>query len=86
MSANYYNSVKQKRWSLKNIEDRKVNKLVQDLQISDFLARIICARDIDISNVESFLNPSLKNNLPSRFEIKDMSFAVDRISKAFLKK
>ena len=86
MSINYYNSVKQKRWSLKNIEERKVNKLVQDLQISDFLARIICARDIDISNVEGFLNPSLKNNLPSPFEIKDMSLAVDRISKAFLMK
>ena len=65
--------MKQKRWSLKNIEDRTVNKLVQDLQISDFLARIICTRDIDISNVESFLNPSLKNNLPSPFEIKDLS-------------
>ncbi len=78
--------MKQKRWSLKNIEERKVNKLVQDLQISDFLARIICARDIDISNVEGFLNPSLKSNLPSPFEIKDMSLAVDRISKAFLMK
>jgi len=84
LSNNYYNSVKQKRWCLKNIEERKVNKLVQDLQISDFLARIICTRDIKIDNVDDFLRPSLKNNLPSPFSIKDMSIAVDRISKAFI--
>ena len=86
MSNNYYNSVKQKSWSLKHIEDRKVNKIVQDFQISDFLARIICARDIEIDSVEDFIEPSLKKHLPSPLLIKDMALAVDRISKAFIDK
>ncbi len=54
MSNCYYNSVKDKTWSIKNIEERKVNKLVQDLQISDFLARIICSRGIDVDKVKGF--------------------------------
>jgi len=83
---NYYNSVKQKTWSLKHIEERKVNKIVQDLQISDFLARIICTRDIAIDEVEDFIEPSLKKNLPSPLLIKDMAIAVERISKAFINK
>ena len=84
MLNNYYNSVKQKTWSLKHIEERKVNKIVQDLQISDFLARIICTRDIAIDEVEDFIEPSLKKNLPSPLLIKDMAIAVERISKAFI--
>ena len=86
MLNNYYNSVKQKTWSLKHIEERKVNKIVQDLQISDFLARIICTRDIAIDEVEDFIEPSLKKNLPSPLLIKDMAIAVERISKAFINK
>ena len=86
MSDSHFNSVKKKLWSLKNIEERKVNKLVQDLQISDFLARIICTRGIDIEEADSFLRPSLRENLPSPLSIKDMSIAVDRISNAFVSK
>lgn len=86
MNGNYYNSVKKKIWSLKDIEERKVNKLVQDLQISDFLARIICSRGIDIDKAEIYLYPSLRETLPSPLSIKDMAKAVDRISKAFISK
>ena len=86
MNNTYFHSVKKKKWSLKSIEERKVNKLTQDLQISDFLAQVICSRNIEISNVEDFLRPSLKKNLPSPLSIKDMSLAVDRISNAFVNK
>ena len=86
MSNYYYNSVKEKTWSIKNIEERKVTKLVQDLQISDFLARIICSRGIDIDKAKGFLRPSLRENLPSPFSITDMSIAVDRIYEAFKSK
>jgi len=86
LSNYYYNSVKEKTWSIKNIEERKVTKLVQDLQISDFLARIICSRGIDIDKAKGFLRPSLRENLPSPFSITDMSIAVDRIYEAFKSK
>jgi single-stranded-DNA-specific exonuclease len=83
---NYLNSVNNKKWSLKNIEERKVDKLVQDLQISDLLARIICSRNIEIDNAKDFLNPSLKKNLPSPYLLKDMPLAVERITSAFKNK
>ena len=86
MNSNYYFSVNKKKWSVKSIEERKVNKLIQDLNISDFLARLICSRDITIDQAEDFINPSLRNQLPSPMLLKDMDLAVNRISKAFINK
>ena len=81
MSNNYLYSVNNKKWSIKTIEERKVNKLIQDLAISDFLARIICSRNIEISQAEDFIYPSLKKQLPSPLLLKDMNIAVERISR-----
>ncbi len=84
MNSNYYFSVNNKKWLIKAIEERKVNKLIQDLQISDFLARLICSRNINIDKAENFINPSLRNQLPSPLLLKDMDLAIDRISQAFI--
>jgi len=65
LNNNYYFSVNKKKWSIKAIEERKVNKLIQDLQISDFLARLICSRNISLDKAEDFINPSLRKQLPS---------------------
>jgi len=86
LNSNYYFSVNKKKWSVKSIEERKVNKLIQDLNISDFLARLICSRDITTDKAEDFINPSLRNQLPSPMLLKDMGLAVNRISKAFINK
>lgn len=86
MNSNYYFSVNKKKWSIKPIEERKVNKLIQDLNISDLLARLICSRGITTDKAEDFINPSLRNQLPSPMLLKDMDLAVDRISKAFINK
>jgi single-stranded-DNA-specific exonuclease len=85
LNNNYYFSVNKKKWSIKAIEERKVNKLIQDFQINDFLARLICSRNINIDKAEDFINPSLRKQLPSPFLLKDMDLAVNRISQAFIK-
>ena len=41
---NHFNSVSDRKWSLIGIEERLIDKLVQDLEISDFLARIVSSR------------------------------------------
>jgi single-stranded-DNA-specific exonuclease len=79
LSNNYFYSVNNKKWSIKTIEERKVNKLIQDLAISDFLARIICSRNIEISQAENFIYPSLKKQLPSPLLLKDMNIAVIKV-------
>jgi len=78
-------SVTGKKWALRDIEERKVDKLVQDLEISDFLARIACSRQekLDSHLVERWLDPKLKSELPSPMLLKDMSKAVQRITDAF---
>ena len=83
MSSNYFSSVNNRKWSLRVIEERKVNKLIQDLEISDFLARFVSSRNIDIDKVEDFINPSIRKQLPSPLLLKDMTLAINRISKAF---
>ena len=85
MNNNYYFSINKKKWAIKAVEERKVNKLIQDLQISDFLARLICSRNIDLDKAEGYINPTLRKELPSPLLLKDMKLAVDRISHAFIK-
>ena len=85
MPDNFY-SVTGKEWALKAIQERKIDKLVQELDISDFLARIVCSRNLDLVDsdiAEKWLEPRLKSELPSPFILKDMSRAVKRIIDAF---
>ena len=61
-NENIFYSVNNKKWLIKDIDNLKVSKLVQDLDINDALARFICSRGIEIKNAEAFLNPSKKTN------------------------
>ncbi len=86
MEENKFHSVSGKYWSIKEVDNLKAQQLVQKLNINDILARFICSRGIDIDNVDIFLKPSLKKQLPSPFVIKDMSKGADRIAKAIINK
>ena len=79
-----FNSVNNKQWLIKDIDNLKVSKLIQDLDINDLLARFICSRGIKLENAEVFLNPSLKKQIPSPFSMSDMNEGVNRISKAVI--
>tara|TARA_B100000686_G_C16805932_1_gene990403 strand:+ start:4353 stop:6101 length:1749 start_codon:yes stop_codon:yes gene_type:complete len=80
----FFNSVNNKQWLIKDVDNLKVSKLVQDLDINDLLARLICSRGIESENAKVFLNPSLKKQIPSPFSILDMNKATNRISKAII--
>ena len=86
LEENSFDSVNKKLWSIKDIDNLKVTKLIQEFDIDDLLARFICSRNIDFNNVSDFLNPSLKKQIPSPFIISDMSKGADRIVKAILNK
>jgi len=86
VEENKFHSVSGKYWSIKEIDNLKAQQLVQKLNINDILARFICSRGIDSDNVDIFLKPSLKKQLPSPFVIKDMSKGADRIAKAIINK
>ena len=76
---NHFNSVSDRKWSLIGIEERLIDKLVQDLEISDFLARIVSSRSNSPFNsviAKKWLDPKLKFDLPSPFILKDIDKAA----------
>ena len=54
--------------------------------ISSLLAKLIHIRGIPDFEVDDFLKPDLKKNLPDPFELKDMKKSVERVTEALLKK
>ncbi|MGE0753755.1 MAG: single-stranded-DNA-specific exonuclease RecJ [Alphaproteobacteria bacterium] len=73
-------------WLLRAADERKAALLVQRYGLPEIVARILAARGIAEDDVEDFLNPSLKSQLPDPFHLKDMDKAADRIVRAIQNK
>jgi len=80
------NSVLGKNWISKKYNEKIVNTLKDNLSLSEILSRLIAIRNININEVNLYLNPKLKNSLPDPFILKDMDKSVDRVSKAIINK
>ena len=71
-----------KKWECYNIDDNKVEELVEQKHISNLLASILVNRGItEEKELEVFLNPTRKD-FYDPFLLPDMEIAVDRIIKA----
>ncbi len=71
-----------KKWECYNIDDNKVEELVEQKHISNLLASILVNREItEEKELEVFLNPTRKD-FYDPFLLPDMEIAVDRIIKA----
>ena len=70
-------SILEKNWQEKSFDERLVLTMVQRLNISEILAKLLAIRNISLDEVENFLNPKIKNILPNPFELSDMKIAVD---------
>ncbi len=73
-------------WIFKQADDRLTTTLMQQHDLPEVLARILAARGASSDDVESFLNPSLKQLLPDPYHLKDMEVAASRITKAITDK
>ncbi|MCS7174419.1 single-stranded-DNA-specific exonuclease RecJ [Pseudothermotoga sp.] len=70
------------RWTVKQVDQNELNKLVESLNISGFLARLLINRGIkEPEEALKFLNPS-KEDLHDPFLLKDMTTAVDILVRA----
>lgn len=75
-----------KRWTLLQADESKVNSLVQDLKIHPSLCKILVQRGIDsYEKAKDFFRPQL-SHLHDPWLMKDMQKATDRILSAFQKK
>ncbi|MEN3008284.1 single-stranded-DNA-specific exonuclease RecJ [Pseudothermotoga sp.] len=70
------------RWTVKQVDQNELNKFVESLNISGFLARLLINRGIkEPEKALKFLNPS-KEDLHDPFLLKDMTTAVDILMRA----
>ena len=75
----------QKVWNVKKYDSEYVEKIKKDFNISDILARLIIARDIEYDKINNFLHGTLKD-IKDPFLMKDMEKLVNRVKEALEKK
>jgi len=72
-----------KRWVSKQFDEATVARHVEQLRISPLVARILVLRGYtDAASARRYLSSSLREDLPSPFEMIDMEPAVQRLIKA----
>lgn len=73
-------SVRRMRWVLDSTSDKMVNYFIQKYEFPEILARILVARGLDEQTIDSFLSPTLKDNLPDPYILKDAQKVAARIA------
>lgn len=78
-------SVRGRRWRPRLADDRPALAIAQRHGLPDALARVLAARGVELSEVESFLAPKLRDLLPDPSHLLDMDSATERLLSAILK-
>ena len=61
-----------RRWLLKKYDERTALTIAQRFGLNELIGRILVTRGVRLEEVEHFLNPSLRNQLPDPGHLKDM--------------
>ena len=77
-----FTSVSGKKWAFKKFVETDAQKLADDFALNSTVAKLLAIRKKNISDINLFLNPTIKNIMPNPFSLKDMDSAVDRTYKA----
>ena len=75
-----------KKWNLRPYNEMDALALSQRLGLPSIVAQMLAARGFHMDSAESFLNPTLRANLPDPYSLKDMETAVARITHAIQNK
>ncbi|QEK39842.1 single-stranded-DNA-specific exonuclease RecJ [Candidatus Sneabacter namystus] len=78
-------SILKKRWLLKQHKKEIVEDIKLRYKLNDIVAQVISSR-IEISDVNFFLFPTLRHQMPNPFVLKDMDCAVECVKKTLLAK
>ena len=71
-------SVSGKYWIFKKYDDLDVKKYSEDYSLNEIVAKLLAIRKKNISNIDLFLDPKIKNLLPNPLRLKDMKNAVNK--------
>ena len=71
-----YKSVTGKNWLFKKYDKNYAKKISETFRFNEFLSKIISIRKIELDQIENFINPTIKKNLPNPNSIRDMDIAT----------
>ena len=71
-------SVSNKNWIFKKYNNNKALQISEKFSLKEITSRLLAIRNIEIEDINLFLNPTIKNTMPNPFKILDMQNAVSR--------
>ena len=74
-----------RRWVERAHDPSAALSLAQRLKTAEIVGRLLVGRGVDPAQAESYLNPSLKTDLPNPSTVKDMDVAAARLADAVQK-
>lgn len=78
-------SVLGKKWALLPVDGRLAQGISQSFNLPEIVGRLLVARGLKFEDVDTFLNPSIKTQLPDPALLKDMDKAAARMADAVMK-
>lgn len=73
-----------KKWVFADIDARLAEGISQTYGLPELIGRLLVARGVGFGEVETFLNPAIKTQLPDPSVLKDMDKAAARIAAAII--
>ncbi len=74
------NSLNKARIVIPETSIDEVELIMRRFEVPEIVARLLCQRGIELENIESFLNPTLKNDFPDPFLLKGMGDMAEDIA------
>ena len=71
-------SVSGKNWILKKYDQEEISFLKENYELDEIISKLLSIRKIKREDIESFLNPSIKNFLPNPNNLLDMEKSTKR--------
>ena len=81
-----FSSVSGKKWIFKKFDNNDIKKFTEIYSIKEIVAKLIAIRKNYISDINLFLNPTIKNYLPNPLKLKDMDTALQRTYESIVKR
>ena len=75
-------SLSGKSWILKRYNEEDLAFIKDNFFLDEITSKLLSIRHIKKDEVESFLNPSIKNFIPNPNDLKDMEKSSSRTNKA----
>ena len=69
-------SLTNKLWKFKSFDERETENISQNFGFSYLLAKLFNIRNINITDIDQYINPSLKDNMPDPYNLVDIYLGV----------